>query len=87
MPQKGFHGTWNQIFHVWKCEFGRDQLFQAFQRDSEIAFLPEASFGLRVLSLPVSVCLSVCVSVNPELVRAITHHVFMLEPPNLDKNM
>ena len=52
-------------------------------------FLPEASFGLRVLSLPASVCLcvclSVCVSVNPELVRAINHDAFKLEPPNLDK--
>ena len=52
-------------------------------------FLPEASFGLLVLSLPASVCLcvclSVCVSVNPELVRAINHHAFKLEPPNLDK--
>ena len=28
-------------------------------------FLPEASFGLRVLSLPASVCLCVCVSVCP----------------------
>ena len=27
------------------------------------AFLPEASFGLRVLSLPASVCVCVCVSV------------------------
>ena len=54
-----------------------------------VNFLPEASFGLRVLSLPASVCLcvcpSVCVSVNPELVRAINHHAFKLEPPNLDK--
>ena len=54
-----------------------------------MAFLPEASFGLRVLSLPASaclcVCLSVCVSVNPELVRAINHHTFKLEPPKLDK--
>ena len=52
-------------------------------------FLPAASFGLQVLSLPASVCLcvclSVCVSVNPELVRTINHHVFKLEPPNLDK--
>ena len=31
------------------------------------------------------VCLSVCVSVNPELVRAINHHTFKIEPPNLDK--
>ena len=29
------------------------------------------------------VCPSVCVSINPELVRAITHHTFKLEPPNL----
>ena len=27
-------------------------------------FLPEASFGLRVLSLPVSVCVCVCVSIT-----------------------
>ena len=35
--------------------------------------------------LAVYVCLSLCVSVNPELVRAINHHAFKLEPPNLDK--
>ena len=34
-------------------------------------FLPEASFGLWVLSLPACVC--VRVSVNHEFVRAITH--------------
>ena len=52
-------------------------------------FLPEASFGLRVLSLPacvcVSVCLCVCVSVNHELVRAIIHQPFKLGSPNLDQ--
>ena len=46
-------------------------------------FLPEASFGLRVLSLPASVCLcvrvSMCVCVNHGLVRTITHHSFKLE--------
>ena len=31
-------------------------------------FLPEASFGLRVLSLPASVCVSVCLSVCQSLV-------------------
>ena len=31
------------------------------------------------------VCLSACVSVNPEFVRAINHHAFKLEPLNLDK--
>ena len=47
-------------------------------------FLPEASFGLRVLSLPVSVCVSVCPCGNHLLVRAITHHTFKLGSPNLD---
>ena len=44
----------------------------------------EASFGLRVLLLPASVCLcvrpSVCVWGNHVLVRAITHHLFKLGP-------
>ena len=46
-------------------------------------FLPEASFGLRVLSLPASVCVCVCVCGNHLLVRAITCHPFKLESPNL----
>ena len=50
-------------------------------------FLPEASFGLRVLSSPASVCLSVClcVCINHLLVRTITHQPFTLESPNLDE--
>ena len=48
-------------------------------------FLPEASFGLRVLSLPACVCVCVCMSVNHQLVRAITHQPFKLESPNLDQ--
>ena len=48
-------------------------------------FLPEASFGLRVLSLPACVCVCVCLSVNHQLVRAITHQPFKLESPNLDQ--
>ena len=51
-------------------------------------FLPEASFGLRVLSLPASVCLcvrpSVCVCGKHLLVCVITHHPFKLGSPNLD---
>ena len=50
-----------------------------------IWFLPEASFGLQVLSLAASVCLCVCVCGNHLLVRAITCHPFKLEPPNLDQ--
>ena len=51
--------------------------------------LPEASFGLRVLSLPASVCVSVPPSVrvcgNLLFVRAITRDRFMLGSPNLDQ--
>ena len=47
-------------------------------------FLPEASFGLRVLSLPASVCVFVRPCINHELVRPITHHPFKLGSPNLD---
>ena len=42
-------------------------------------FLPKASIGLRVLSLPASVRPSVT-----KFVRAITHHPFKLGSPNLD---
>ena len=45
--------------------------------------LPEASFGLRVLSLPASACPCVRVCVNPEFVCTITHHPFKLGSPNL----
>ena len=51
-------------------------------------FLPEASFGLRVLSLPASVCPSVrpsvCVCGKHLLVRVITQHPVKLGSPNLD---
>ena len=49
-------------------------------------FLHEASFGLRVLSLPASVPSvrpSVCLSVT-KFVRTITHYTFKLGSPNLD---
>ena len=53
------------------------------------SLLPEASFGLRVLSLPASVCVSVRPSVrvcgNHLLVRAITRDPFKLGSPNLDQ--
>ena len=49
--------------------------------------LPETSFGLRVLSSPASVgmCVRVCVCINHELVRLITHRSFKLGSPNLDQ--
>ena len=55
-------------------------------------FLSDASFRLRVLSLPASVCvcvcvcLSVCLRVNHSFVRAITRNPFTLGSPNLDQN-
>ena len=51
------------------------------------SFLPEASFGLRVLSLPASVCVCICVCGNHLLVRAITCHPFKLESINLDQGV
>ena len=47
-------------------------------------FLPEASFGLWVLSLHASVPQSVRPSVT-KFVSAITHHPFQLGSPNLDQ--
>ena len=46
--------------------------------------LTEASFGLRVLSSPASVYVSVFMCVNYLLVRMITRHLFKLESSNLD---
>ena len=48
-------------------------------------FLPEASFGFRVLSLPASVCVSVRVCGNHLLVRTITRDPFKLGSPNVDQ--
>ena len=61
-------------------------LIQPIQNNFFVQFLPEASFGVRVLSLPASVRLCVCVRpcVNHELVCVITHHPFKLESPNLN---
>ena len=55
--------------------------------DKSTGFLPEATFGLRVLSLPACVCVYVCVrvSINHEFVRAITHQPFKLGSPNVDQ--
>ena len=52
-------------------------------RRESFKFLPDASFGLRILPLPACVR----VSVNHKLVRAITRHKFELESPNLDQKM
>ena len=60
-----------------------------FQKTFSNAFLPEARFGLRVLSSPASVCVCVCVCVNlcvnHLLVHVITRDPFKLGLPNLDQ--
>ena len=48
-----------------------------------ITFLPEASFGLRVLSFPASECVSVCLSVFQSL-ACPRDNLFKLGSPNLD---
>ena len=63
-----FTGGFNKFWNV----------FQVFPRSVE--FLPEASFGLRVLSSPASVCLCI----NHLLVHMITHLPLKLESPNLE---
>ena len=55
---------------------------------SDLLFSPRpvlASGYRHCLRLSVCVCVRLCVSVNPKLVHAKTHHTFKLEPPNLDK--
>ena len=88
IKRSGDTNKWNKIKH---CIFSCDQaalMVQSVRPSVCHTFLPEASFGLRVLSLPASVCLcirpSVCVCGKHLLVRAITHHPFKLGSPNLD---
>ena len=57
--------------------------FTTFGGKTPYRLLLEASFGLRVLLLPASVRQSVRPSFT-KFVRAITHHPFKLESPNLD---
>ena len=75
---------------VWHRSFpnahGWDSIGRVVPRDRSCfhhceweGFLPEASFGLRLLSLPVSVC----VCFNHLLVCTITRHLFKLRSPNL----
>ena len=45
--------------------------------------LPQVSFGLRVMSLSVSVC----VHLSTFLIHVITHHMFQLESSNLTHKM
>ena len=72
---------------VWtnyqRSGYTKKNLWRRNDASSDDTFLPEASFGLRVLSLPVSVCVCVCVCINHLLVRTITRHLFKLGSPNL----
>ena len=53
--------------------------------NSLVNFLPFYTFGLPVLSLPARVFVCVRVSVNHELISAITNQLFKLGSPNLDQ--
>ena len=71
-------------FHSKKNEsFTKEYIFSMIDLVIDHSFLPEASFGLRVLSSAVFVGLCVRVCVNHELVR--THRSFKLGSPNLDQ--
>ena len=71
---------------IWKYRLRNGGHFaQGVMSEMTPVLLPEASFGLRVLSLPASVCVCVCVCGNHLLVRTITCHPFKLESPNLDQ--
>ena len=69
--------------------------YSAIESWKGFLFSPEASFSLRILLLPatvcvclpacLSVCLSVCLCVNHSFVGAITHDPFKLLSLNLDQ--
>ena len=94
---KNINNKWcNQWLWVHADRIGWFPLSWFFLRSSPLGtkwppfrrrFLSEASFGLRVLSLPASVCVCVCPSVRQSLllVRAITRDPFKLGSPNLDQ--
>ena len=84
------------IFNVFKVDdYGGSAILDMCEIDHltshpVLAFLdslPEASFGLQVLSSPLSVylsvCVWVCVCINHLLVCTITHQPLKLESPNL----
>ena len=70
------------------CQFGLLLLnkFQDIVRNVNASFITRGQFwpsGIVVAC--VCVCVCVCLSVNHQLVRAITHQPFKLESPNLDQ--
>ena len=73
----------------WKFLFSPNLICSCFPPFVFVALvlLPEVSFGLWVLSLPASLCVSVCpcVCVNHLLVREIAWDQFMLGSPNLEQ--
>ena len=80
---------YNLNLYVWLCNMFTKYANHQKGPRVQSSFVPEASFGLRVLSLPayvcVCVCLFVCLCVNHLLVRAITRDPFKLGSPNLDQ--
>ena len=57
-------------------------------KGSGVSVFTRGPFGLRVLSLPASVCVCMCLSVcQLLLVRTITRRPFKLASPNLNQKM
>ena len=59
--------TWHQQFRCWQI-YNQTMKIQGVTRNF---FLPEASFGLRVLSLPASVCVNASQSVCPSVLPSV----------------
>ena len=84
LREQCWHRWWSMGFSVlWLAiSFAASQSEARFEtlvvlpvdKSEFCTFLPEASFGLRVLSLPASVCLCVCLSVCVRQPRACPCH-------------
>ena len=80
-----FHGSGGHSKHNCLQDQANFHLSQAWPI---VLIITRGPFGLRVLSLPVSVCVCVCLSVcQLLLVRTITRHPFKLGSPNLNQKM
>ena len=76
--------------HKWEHSAAKNPVYLACYQQNVFllkycSFLPEASYGLRVLSSPASVCVCVCPSTF--FVRTITHLTFQLQSSNLDQKI
>ena len=76
---------WRIVIRKSLFNFSSTESKLIFQINSSFIFLPEDSFGLRILSSPASVCVCVSLCVNHLLVHVIIRDLFKLGSPNLDQ--